>query len=249
MESTNIASYRQPAIYSLAMVGFISLIGLGVLGAIYSSRYVPNVSGSLGAAAVYVGSIFSPTEDPTLSVVSTDPSTIISFGDTSTTTDPSVAVETASTTATSTTVTTTAPRIVPAPVRTFVPTQPSGLADLTVELVAVGYLNTSSIDSFVASPTVPDDKLPAVKFAVVNKGTNWSGTWRFEASIPARTSFNYTSGAQASIGPNTGTDFVLGYDRAKSGEQQSLTITVNKDRTAVESNYANNVGEFKLNVE
>lgn len=234
---------RETAVTSLAIVGFLALLGLGVYAGIYSARFVPTVVEGLGSAAVYVGSAFSPAPTADLSVVtgaatSTEPTTI-SFGDEATTT-PAVAPVASSTPKTSAPVVTT-------PV--FVPTAPHGLADLTVEATAVGYLTTDSTASFVTGTSVPSGSRPAVKFTVKNVGTNWTGTWSFTASIPSSPVFTYTSAAQESLGPGATVDYILGFDRARSGQQQDLTITVNPGNTAPESNATNNSVVFKLNVQ
>lgn len=245
MNQENPHSYRQTAINSFAVVGFVALLALGVWGGIYSARYVP---GTIGTASVYLGSLFAPSEPASISVVPTASSTIISFG-----------TYTPSTVAATTTPSTTTPpaAVTPKPkpaVTTIVnPTPvvpaPYGLADLTVIVDRVGYLTTNSTDSFVASPTVPDGKRPAVKFTVKNIGTNYSGTWRFNASIPTRNNFTFESDSQQSLGPGDSIDYILGFDQAVVGNQQPLVINANMDRVAQESNYDNNAVEFKLNVQ
>lgn len=239
MNQENPHPYRQVAINSFAVVGFVALLALGVWGGVYSARYVP---GTVGTAAVYVGSFFTPAEPAAISVIPTASSTIISFG-----TDTSSAPE-ATTTPVTTPVVATPPPVTPKPkpaVTTMVnPTPvapaPYGLSDLTVIVDRIGYLTTNSTDSFVASPTVPDGTRPAVRFTVKNIGTNYSGTWRFNASIPTRNNFTYTSDLQQSLGPGDSIDYVLGFDQATTGEHQPLTITVNHDGTAVESDTTNN---------
>ena len=67
---------RKAAINGLAVVGFVALIVAGLSLAVYSVRFVPTVVNSIGAAAVYLGSKFSPAPD--LSVIPNEdgPSTI-----------------------------------------------------------------------------------------------------------------------------------------------------------------------------
>ncbi|MFA7302599.1 MAG: hypothetical protein WC030_02525 [Candidatus Paceibacterota bacterium] len=238
MNTEKIQSYRLAATNSLAVVGFIALLGLGVWGAVYSARYVP---GTVGAAAVYLGSLFNPAPGANVAVVPTATSTIISFGDPVASTTPAVATTTPAKPSAPTT--TTVPVLVPAPT-----VAPYGLADLTVYAGVVGYLTTNATDSFIASTTVPSGARPAVKFTVKNIGTNWSGTWRFSASIPTRSSYTYHSTTQASVGPGDSIDYILGFDQSVKGDQQPLVITVNDDSIVRESNSTNNSIEFKINV-
>ena len=245
MNTEKILIYRQAATNSLAVVGFIALLGLGVWGAIYSARYVP---GTVGTAAVYLGSLFNPAPAADVAVVPTASSTIISFGTPAATTTPAVATTTPKSATTtpkkpSTPKTTTVEVVVPSAT-----VAPYGLADLTVYAGVVGYLTTNSTDSFIPSTTVPSGARPAVKFTVKNIGTNWSGTWRFSASIPTRTSYSYHSASQASVGPGDSIDYVLGFDQNVKGDQQPLVISVNDDTVVRESNTTNNTVEFKINV-
>lgn len=240
---------RQAAVNSLAVVGFIALVAAGILLAVYSTRFVPTVVNRIGAAAVYLGSVFTPSPDAGLSIVPTPSATsTISFGN-GTTTSPSVS-------------TTTAPsgeKPAPAPGPKTTTVQPIGtgvvapqalygLPDLQIVVTAIGYLNTASADSFVASPTVPDGERPAVKFTVRNVGTNVSGTWRFEASIPTRGTFDYESPLQQALNPGDSIDYTLGFDRARSGANQPISITANFDNRFAEANTSNNTISLNITV-
>lgn len=253
MNITNNNTYnfpvRQSAVNGLAVVGFVALIIVGISLAVYSTRFVPTVVSRVGSAAVYLGSVFNPAPDePALSVVSTPTaSTTISFGTASST------VSTSTTTTTSVTTT-----LAPAPTK-IIPTtagpstnntyqigsgpatvSPYGLPDLAVTITAVGYLTTNSSDSFVTASTVPSSNRPAVKFTIKNMGTNWTGTWRFNASIPTRTSYVFESGAQQSLAPGESIDYTLGFDQANSGSDKMISITANFDSAAADSNPNNN---------
>src|SRR5437588_318447 len=85
---------RRSAMVGLAVVGFIALIALGIWLAVSSARYVPGAVGGLGSAATYLGSIFTPAPNPSLSVVPTASTT--PFSEASTT--PAAATSTAATT-------------------------------------------------------------------------------------------------------------------------------------------------------
>ena len=174
---------RRAAIHGLAVVGFVTLIALGISLAVYSARYVPGTVGRVGAAAVSLSQIFTGVPTPSLSVVPTA-STTIPFDTASATTPTSTSQATSSARA---------PRSVTptAGAKTSGTYQLgggasalSGLPDLTVTINAVGYLTSTSTSSFVATTTVPYGENPAVKFTVKNIGTNVAGPWRFSASIP-----------------------------------------------------------------
>lgn len=234
---------RQAAINGLAIVGFIALVTAGIWLAVYSTRFVPTVVNNIGAAAVYLGSVFNPASDSSISVVPTA-STTISFG-------------TSTTTSTTTTVTTTPAPVATTPGAKSVGTYqiggtaaaaPYGLPDLAVTVTAVGYLTTASADSFVANASVPSGERPAVRFVIKNIGTNWTGTWRFNASIPTRTTYVYKSPVQQSLASGDSIEYTLGFDRADKGTDQTISITANSDSAVTESSTTNNTVSVKITI-
>lgn len=242
---------RQAAITGLAVVGFIALILFGIGLGVYSARFVPAVANTLGSAAVYLGSVFTPgsNNDSGISVVPSDntASTTISFG-TSSSTLPVA--------------TTTEPKPVPKPKPTGTGTtpgevttttyttgstiDPNGTPDLAVNIASLGYQTTSSSDSFVASSSVPSGKRPTVKFTVKNVGTNWSGVWRFTATAPTVSS--YDSGSQISLAPGDSIDFWLSYDPT-SGSSFPISITVNPDHTVRDTHTQNDTASATLTLQ
>ncbi len=240
-------STRQAAINGLAVVGFVTLVALGISLAVYSARYVPTAVGRLGAAAVSLSRIFKSAPEPTLSVVSTS-STTISFGTVASTTTP--------------TPTTTPKPVVTAPKTTAGDktnsTYPisgttgapilSGLPDLIVTIKAVGYLATTSAESFIASSTVPVGGRPAVTFTIKNSGTNTTGQWRFSASIPTQTAYIYQSQQQQSLNPGDSIDYTLGFDQANKGTDQMISISANFDRAFIELTTDNNNASAKITI-
>jgi hypothetical protein len=107
-----------------------------------------------------------------------------------------------------------------------------------VKVVTTGYLTAASTDAFVASTTVPYGDRPAVHFKVTNIGTNWSGTWTFNASIPTRPAYTFHSPVQQSLAPGDSIDYTLGFDQAITGPDQVITITI--DPVGSDSNTNNN---------
>lgn len=236
---------RRAAVNALAVVGFIALLFIGIVLAIYSARFVPKAISRIGTAAVSLSSVFKGAEEPAaLTVITESPS--IPFGD---------ATATATTTATSSVVTTTTTTPIPipsAPVVITVPGVPAALygkSDLTVSITDVGYLRTAGeTSSYVASTDVPDGKSGAIRFTVINVGTNETGTWDFEASIPTSSSFTFSSPSQRSLRPGDRVEYVLGFDRTKSGDNRTITITVDPDRNVDETNEGNNSASKNVDI-
>lgn len=246
---------RQAAINGLAVVGFVALVAAGLWLAIYSTRFVPAVVNRIGSAAVYLGSVFTPADEPTLSVVPNPvASTTISFGN-----------------ATTSTAAKSAAPVKPKPIATTpgietsntypmsgtgsTPTF-SGLPDLITTINAVGYSATSSTESsavrksFVASSTVPVGFRPAVNFTIKNIGTNVTGQWHFSASIPTQTAFIYQSKPQDTIPLNPGDsiDYIIAFDQAIAGSNKMISISANFDRTITESDFNNNNASAQLTI-
>lgn len=250
--TTTSAPARQAVVNSFAIVGFIVLIILGIMLAVYAASFVPKAVSRIGAAAVYLTSSFSEDGgESQLEVVPPPSSESVPFGN-----DVIVATTTATTTTTVTAQQPQAPVRAGTPVQTSyqvpvkVPVALSGLPDLTVEITAIGYLRTSDTDSFVRSNEVPDNKRGAVKFAIINRGTNTSGTFKFDAKLPTTSSsFTFTSGKQQSLKPGDRIDYVLGFDRAKSGNDREIRITVDADRDVRESNESNNTDTDTVDIE
>jgi len=247
---TTTTSGREAATRGLAIVGFIALVALGMWLAIYLSRYVPTAVGRLGSAATYVGSIFIPKASaPHLAVVPP-----------ATTTTP---VLTAAATSTATTtppkkrssgvgygVTPREPGQQSSTTQTIGAGTPAyyGLPDLAVTITAVGYMTSSSTDSFVAANTVPHNAIPAVKFTVKNVGTNVAGPWRFSASIPTATDYLYQSVVQQGLNPGDYIDYTLGFSQPLTGTDKTITITANYDHSITESTTNNNTATAQVTI-
>ena len=236
------------AINGLAVVGFVALVATGVWLAVYSTRFVPSVVNGIGGAAVYLGSVFVPAPKPSLSVINSETaSTTIFFGNASSTAvadaiappvpkkiiAPSVGTSASSTYQISGATTTAA---------LF------GLPDLATSIGAVGYLATSSADSFVATSTVPSGGRPAVKFTIKNIGTNVTSAWRFSASIPTQSSYIFQSQPQQSLAPGESIDYTLGFDQATAGSGKMISVTANFDHAIGESNTNNNSASVQLTI-
>lgn len=242
------------AVRGLAVVGFVALVALGIWLAIYSSRFVPAAVGRLGSAAVYVGSLFVSSPSSGLAVVPTASTTIPFGGIGAASTTPAAATSTAATSKRPTAKP--AKPVVPAagnqtsetyPLGTAAPAL-YGLPDLAVTIGAVGYLTSSSTNSFVAATTVPQGAIPAVKFTVKNIGTNVAEPWRFSAAIPTATNYLYQSIPQQSLNPGDYIDFTLGFSQPTPGANRTITITANYDHAIPESNTENDTATAELTI-
>ncbi len=237
---------RQAAINGLAVVGFVALVIAGIWLAVYSTRFVPTIVNRIGGAAVYLGSVFTPADEPTLSVVpTTTASTTISFGTSSST------ISTPITPARTNPIKTTAGERTNSIYQIGGATTTnalSGLPDLVVNLGSVGYMASSSADSFVATSTMQSNNRPAIKFTVKNIGTNKSGQWRFSASIPTQSSYLYYSPFQQSLNPGDSIDYTLGFDQPIAGSNKMISVTANFDHAIGESNTNNNSASASVTI-
>ena len=236
---------RQAVINGLAVIGFAALLFAGMALAVYTARYVPVALSNLASAAVYFSSIFIPAGSvPTLEVVDTE----IPFEEPPLTETPTVTIPT-------TPVAPATPVIPNGGTKTDTtyqigtsPAPLSGLSDLVMTITAVGYLASTSTDSFVATTTIPAHSRVAVKFMVENKGTNKTGDWRFSLVIPTESSYLFESPVQQSLNPNDRIEYVLGFDQAKRGVDQPITASVDFDKKVNESNEDNNGANAKVTV-
>lgn len=246
-EAKNNGGSRTVMVHTLAVVGFAALIGASMWLAAYSARYVPEVVTRVSSAAVYLGSLVIPSSTASLSVVPTPvaSTTLVSEvrpaeatkPDAPKPTKPKPATTTGSRTNTTVQISgaTTSPAL-------------SGLPDLIVTINAVGYLASSTTDSFVASTTVPGGMRPAVSFTIKNVGTNAIGAWRFSAIIPTQVAYLYQSQPQQPLAPGDSIDYTLGFDQATRGADKMVSVTANFDRTVLESSTDNNSASAILTI-
>lgn len=256
METTTIKTTttdtRRAAVNGLAIVGFIVLLIIGMALAVYAARFVPATVSRIGSAAVYLSSeLFSPSDDADLEVV---PAETVPFGED--------AIVASSTTATTTPLTPVFPGTKPnptpvagTPVTTVIPVQvPAstnyyGLPDLAVESVITGYLTSTDTSTFRASNEVPDGRRGAVKFTIVNNGTNVSDRFEFEVKLPTTRGYTYSSKAQKALRPGERIVYTLGFDQTKSGDDRTIRIEVDQDNDIRESNESNNDRSVSIDIE
>lgn len=251
METTTIKTTRTgqhgAAINALAIVGFVALIIAGMALAIYAARFVPTAVSNLGSAAAYLSSQIFPGGDGDTDLVVVPPVDTVPFPDT----------EPATTTATTTpAATTTTPVVTPQPPTTVVvPIQVpasvnyTGLPDLVIENVQTGYLTSANTNSFRASREVPDGERGAVKFTIANRGTNVAGSFRFEVELPTSPSYTYRSSTQQSLRPDERIEYVLGFDRTRTGDNRTISIEIDSRDDVPESNERNNTHSVRIDIE
>jgi hypothetical protein len=242
------APNRRITINSLAVIGFIALVAAGMWLAVYSARFVPTVVNRISLAAVYVGSIFNPADKPALSVISTPvSSTTIFFGETSPTnaTQPAPISQTGSKPATNPGKATNTTHQISGATSTNVF---HGMPDFVIIINSVGYLASTTADSFVATSTMYSNNRPAVKFTIRNNGTNVSGPWRFSASIPTQTSYIYQSPQQQSLSPGDSIEYTLGFDQPIAGVNKIISVTANFDHAISESDFNNNSASASITI-
>lgn len=238
---------KRAAVNGLAVVGFLALIFVGITLAVYAARFVPTAVTNLGTAAVYFASLGNSNTETELTSVTDE--TVIPFGEETESQASSATAETAPTmpveapeafrSGTETSASPQPTRSVYVIGTTSAPA-PYGLPDLTVTITERGYLETGSSGSYKKADEVPDGKRGAIKFVVENKGTNVAGVWKFTAQVPTTPTYTFTSPEQDSIAPGARVEYVLGFDRAKSGDDRTIIVTVDSAKKVEESNEKNN---------
>lgn len=244
--TTSKGGVRQITVNTLAVIGFVVLVFMGITLALYAARYVPTTLSRMATANVFLSSFFVGTEPAELEVV---PGETIEFPDGNTT---PVATSTPVTTIPVVTTPPPTPTQGPETVAVYpaggtVAQAPYGKADLMITITEVGYLESASTASFVKSKTVPKGKRPAIKFTVRNAGTNVSGSWEFTAKLPTRSTYTFDSPKQRSLAPGEYVDYTLGFDKADDGTND-IIVTVDSGKDVAESSESNNVDTVEVTV-
>jgi len=119
-----------------------------------------------------------------------------------------------------------------------------GKADLIVRVIGYGLVDNSSgtFEEMDAIPhKLPSGKRGAIRFEVVNIGTNVSGEWRFEAELPTSPNYTYKSDDQQTLFPGDKIVYTLGFNKVRSGDEDTYRIEVDTRDDVDESNENNNV--------
>jgi len=246
MQQTTITTEKTPArgaaMGTLAVVGFIVLILIGIVLAIWAARYIPLA--------------FSGTPSSNDNSLATVPSTTLSFDTTQTVTSTTTATTTADYTVpaaptvpaqqpqhyTQTQYQTMAyPYYVPGSTQVQVPVSEYGLANLTVKITDIGYLDRDG--RFVSDSSMNSDDELIVKILVTNTGTNSTGSWNIHTIVPTQNdkSFDFDQD-EPSLAPGATLPLTLDLTRGKldTGNNQEVKVTVDADHDVNESNENDN---------
>ena len=243
---------KRAAINGLAIVGFITLVGLTVVLAGNAARFVPTiVNGTvdgLSAAVIGVTSIFVQ-EDGEVIVIDDTPTPSeepvilppVEFPE-----EPEVPA--------------TPPTPTPGEENTDIITQnpngvvldSTGLPDLVPVILETGKLvGGVQAENFVATSTLSKSDRIAIRFAVENQGTNASGTnWRFNVVMPTETTYIFegTAAHVQNLNPGERIEYVIGFDRSKVGTDLQISVAVDQDDAVSESDEDNNGAFVKISV-
>jgi|CXWL01.1.fsa_nt_gi subtilase family serine protease len=247
--TTSETSSRQVAINALAVVGFVVLLLLGIMFAVYSARYVPVALSRVGAAAVSLSSVFRPSQgEPQLQVITatTTPGVVVT-GVAATSTE--VAVEETTPTKPATPKPTAGAQTQTVTTTVKVPVTPFGKPDLTTDITAVGYCTTNETSSFRRSSEIPDNENGGVKFTIKNSGTNVSGRWDFEYELPTSPVTKKTASSQSSLNPGDAVEFTLCFTKPRAGDNRDIAIRVDTGKDVDESNENNNTDSATVSIE
>jgi hypothetical protein len=253
--TTDQGSRRKAATSALAIVGFITLIIIGIALAIYAARYVPVALDRLGLAAVSFDAEYDPADEADAGISVIEPGESIPFEPIATTTGTTTVV-TGGVVATNGTgtaqparpATPTRPRTVTVPVTVPAPA-PYGRADLAVDITATGYCSTDRPDSFRRATEVPDNENGGMQFTVSNIGTNTSGQWDFTYDLPTSPALKKTVANQRSLNPGDRLAFTLCFTEPRAGDNRTARVTVDTGRDVNESNENNNSDSAQIDIE
>jgi hypothetical protein len=223
---------RKAAMNALAIVGFLVLVILGILLAIYSSRFIPDAVNKLtfknpvpnqegNAQLATIPATTLPFAEGTSSVVSLPQVTPISNSAVRGTTSY------ASTNSSAQAAAYQAPKLY-------------GLPNLTTTIIATGFLANGTTESFVPAQVIPAGARAAVRFSIANTGTNVSGPWQFSAGIPTQNGYVFTGPVEQSLAPGDHIVFTLGFDQANLGANQPIVVTADPQGHVAESTEVDN---------
>ncbi|MEK7602457.1 MAG: CARDB domain-containing protein [Patescibacteria group bacterium] len=238
METTTIQSKKGP-MNGLAVVGFVALIIIGILTAIYAASFIPKALSRFSSANVYLSNLSATDGTDTTATTPTTP-TVATTPEPTVPVSPTQAAPAAPVVTTPTYVTPVYTAPTPTVVRVPAPqTYYSGLPDLSVTITDVGYLRTNSIDSFVSANSVPRGYQGAVRYTVRNEGTNVSGNYRVEIRVSTNGGNDTDSVSGSNLVPNRSVTGTGVFDANSSGTA-TIRITVDARDDVDESRENNN---------
>lgn len=252
--TTQTSRNHSTAVLTLAVIGFIALVGVGIILAIYAARYVPVAISELGNPWGHGGASLSVVPDTIPfpdTPVATSTGAVVATSTPATTTPAVVTTPTYTHTA-STFVgyrAITTPYPTPGSTQIPVPTTYTGLANLTVAITAVGY--TDDDGHFVQDTSITNDNDLVVKILVTNNGTNKTGEWRIHTVIPASTDSTFEhEETEPSLEPKGILPLTLTLSRGhpRIGNDEEIHVEVDSDNDVTESNENDNEAETTIDV-
>lgn len=250
-----VSAPRRAAVNALAIVGFITLVCIGITLAIYAARFVPSVLTRIGNGFGLAGAGES-------NLVVVDEPLVIEF-------EPETPAIVSSTTSS-------AKPVAPKPAgnpnqiigyRTVItdyetpgsvrieqngPANLHGDPNLTTRINAVGYVDSRG-DNFRSDSSIDTSDRLAVKFTVTNTGTNRTGSWKLRATLPTKTdrTFDYTSKTQQSLNPGDKIDFIVYVNKGdtRRGDNQEIVIVADYNDDVDESNERDNRDTIDVDID
>lgn len=122
-------------------------------------------------------------------------------------------------------------------------TAPKTPADLRVQILSVGVLESNGSISN-RYPSNQND-IAAVRFRVSNAGGSASGNWYFTSTLPVTSQQLYTSPAQASMGAGYSGEYILQFRPVQAGGG-TFTVYVDAGNAVKESNESNNTASITI---
>ncbi len=123
------------------------------------------------------------------------------------------------------------------------PVAPKSPADLRVQILSVGVLESNGSISN-RYPSNQND-IAAVRFRVSNAGGSASGNWYFTSTLPVTSQQLYTSPAQASMGAGYSGEYILQFRPVQAGGG-TFMVYVDAGNSVKESNESNNTASITI---
>lgn len=92
---------------------------------------------------------------------------------------------------------------------------PYGIADISVEMIAIGDIN--QYGAFEPKGVLRTYTRGAAKFRVTNLGDKETGLWYFNATLPTQGGYPFNSQAQSSLMPGSSVDIFMTFDQLVPG--------------------------------
>jgi len=124
-----------------------------------------------------------------------------------------------------------------------------GLPDLAVNILEFGTIDRNT-GGFIATSTIVRGDEAAVRFEVVNVGTNVSGLWNFRAILPTFSVPEYKPNElQFSLNPGERIEYTISFDRLVHATEGLFTIDIDPDNQINETNRINNRARVTIGIQ